>query len=63
MYTDLPGGGVRIEMTRDEWEQLLICLGFAAGADPARLPHVVRLLNSINRGNPQFAPYEVPDAD
>ena len=60
-------GLVHITITDAEFDVLLIALGTATGA--ACVPKVadirrsfIRLVNSINVGNPQFTPYEVEEA-
>jgi hypothetical protein len=52
-------------LTRDQYETLLVALGYAAGAAVAREEHklffaFLRLTNEINKNNPNYRPYEVP---
>lgn len=58
-------GLIVLAMSRDDYNHLLIALGFATGC--ATLPEtqnsLVRLTNRLNAGNPHFTPYRVPDAD
>ncbi|MGH9665554.1 MAG: hypothetical protein ACRD9L_14105 [Bryobacteraceae bacterium] len=52
-----------IELSRDEFELLLLALGIAAGsaaASPALFKDLLRLANAVNRNNPAWRPYEVP---
>lgn len=55
-----------IELTQDEFESLLIALGVAVGTfmkqkDWAEVHRLMRLANAINRNNPNWTPYEVPE--
>lgn len=60
-------GRVFIEISEDEWDVLLIVLGFAAGhaCDQDWERHlqrsIFRLANSINEGNPNWTPYYVAE--
>jgi len=56
---------VRLEMTRNEFEEFLLVLGFAAGAalrepDQAIFWRWINFANEVNRTNPRFTPYEIP---
>ena len=57
-------GQVTLTMTRGEWDTLLCLLGIASGHCRSRIPEMfplaMLLLNSLNEGNPQFTPYEIP---
>ncbi len=56
-------GRVVIEISLVEWEALLVTLGIAVGAvsrNSPIFPQMVRLINVINEGNPNFTPYEIP---
>jgi hypothetical protein len=58
---------VTLVMPVDEFELLLMALGYAAGAahrdhDQHLFWRWIKLANSINRGNPQYRPYEIDDA-
>jgi hypothetical protein len=53
--------GVRVDLTRDEFDKLLVALGIATGA-LSRIGDtiwLVKLINAVNDGNPDFVPYEV----
>ena len=57
--------GVTIELTHDDFEQLLLIVGFAAGAAKAQGEDRmfwgwIDFANRINRTNPNFTPYEIP---
>jgi len=59
------GESVTLEMTRDDFAQLLFAIGSAAGAassepDKRRFWSWLRFANEINSGNPAFTPYEIP---
>jgi hypothetical protein len=63
-YSENERGEVVLTMTMDDWQSLIMALGFAAGgADKARHPgyfqRVLALTNRLNEGNPRFTPYEV----
>lgn len=54
-----------IELTDDEFGNLIFTLGIAAGAlakqsDMRGVSRVFRLANAINRNNPNWTPYEIP---
>lgn len=57
-----------ITLTDDEFDNLLIMAGFATGAamkqEDKRLANsFLRLVNSINRDNPNWAPYNIEDVE
>ncbi|HEX4545731.1 MAG TPA: hypothetical protein VH110_05185 [Candidatus Acidoferrum sp.] len=64
-YTET-GGRVTVEMSRDDWEQLTRMLGYAAGAAQADNQWLfwqfIVFTNQLNRTNPHFRPYEIPEA-
>ena len=55
-------GRVIIDISEDEFESLLLALGYAIGArhrDEGAMPKEwVRLVNAVNKGNQNFIPYE-----
>lgn len=54
-------GVVVLRMTRDDYEGLLVALGFALGASgpaSALRVQILGLVNRLNAGNPNFTPYE-----
>jgi hypothetical protein len=58
------GDLVRIEIPRDTHSLLLLALGYAAGAAMKHgqndlYRRFLQLANDINRGNPNYVPYEV----
>jgi len=59
------GDEIVLRLSVNDYETLLLMLGFAAGA-VSRESHQnifwrwVALVNRINEGNPQFTPYEIP---
>lgn len=62
------GENITLEMTVDDYERLLVMMGFAlAGAmekdriDGTKMAYRwLRFLNDLNNGNPNFTPYEIP---
>jgi hypothetical protein len=65
MQTTFEQDCVRVTFTRDEYDRLMILLGYATGAaagDKGILLTLLRFVNAINRGNPNFTPYKVPEA-
>jgi hypothetical protein len=59
---------VTIELTEDQFQILLLAVGMAVGAasgqsghDPLLFADFIGLANSINSGNPNWIPYEVPE--
>lgn len=56
---------VTLELTREQFHRLQITLKYAvdhASQSPAVLPFFYEIVNAINRGNPDWTPYEVPEA-
>jgi hypothetical protein len=60
----LENGDVQLTMSKDDWQRLLLVLGYAAGAahkvgawDAAR--PMIALTNRLNEGNPEFRPYDL----
>jgi hypothetical protein len=52
-------------LTRDQYDQLLIALGMAAGTAHSQnnkhlFMSLLRLANEINKNNPNWQPYDVP---
>jgi hypothetical protein len=56
------GERVTLEMTLDDYERLLLMLGYATGAMQDRITfwHWIAFVNELNRTNPQFETYEIP---
>jgi hypothetical protein len=60
---------MQIDLTDDEFTRLLILMGYATGAASASLdpsaplliPHFLRLANAVNRNNPRWTPYVIPE--
>lgn len=55
-------GRVVIDISEDEFAELLLAMGFAIGGASGFQGFRqawLRLVNSINEGNPNFTPYEV----
>lgn len=57
--------GVTITLTYDEYVFLALALGYAAGAakgkdEPKFFSELVRLANTVHKGDPNWTPYEVP---
>jgi len=64
-YTE-HGDTITLEMSRDDYEGLLLMLGFAAGAASRKGElHTywrwIDFVNRLNDGNPRFTPYEIPE--
>lgn len=61
------GEKVSLELTSDEYDQLLLILGYALGArmhdhgHDATWDRWLVFVNNLNAGNPRFVPYEVPE--
>jgi hypothetical protein len=56
-------GRVVIDISQDEFDELLLALGYAAGdlmREGGNPYAMLRLANSINEGNPAWTPYELP---
>jgi hypothetical protein len=63
MKSTFDAAGATVVFTKDDWDELMMLLGFAlgsAGWDPDFLRMSLRFVNAINLGNPAFTPYEVP---
>jgi len=55
---------VTLEMTLDDYGNLLVMIGVAIGAasrdDRPVFYHWIDFVNRMNTGNPRFRPYEIP---
>jgi len=65
MYTE-NGDTVTLEMTRDDYDHLLLMLGAAAGRasqdrDKTTLWRYLDFTNRLLAGSPRFRPYRIPD--
>ncbi len=65
MYTS-DGNEVTLAMTVEDFQQLLLMLGFAmsgarAQGDLSLHYNWVQAINRLNEGNPSYTPYEVPE--
>ena len=62
-YTE-NGDRITLEMTRDDYEMLLMMAGFAAGASRERAHFYMwlKFVNRLNETNPNFMQYEIPEA-
>lgn len=60
------GDSITIEMSRSDYDMMLVMLGMAAGV-ASRDTHKKNLwqfmdfVNRLNAGNPRFIPYEIPE--
>jgi hypothetical protein len=54
-------GRVVIELSYEEYECLLLMMGYALGGNSTN-PYWWRVVNAINEGNPRWTPYEIPEA-
>lgn len=58
------GDEIVLRLSVDDYDRLLIMMGFATGAAFKKDVHMayqfVDLVNRINRGNPKFRPYAIP---
>jgi hypothetical protein len=57
---------VQIRLTRDEFDALLVMSGMALAmalqqGDRAMMASFLKLANAINRDNPNWKPYEIPE--
>jgi hypothetical protein len=58
---------MKFELNKEDFELLLISLGVAAGVatrdgNPVLFLRFLKLANTINKDNPDWTPYEVPNA-
>lgn len=60
-YTE-NGDRITLEMSRDDFERLLMMTGFATGAAKGTREFYmwIKLVNDMNATNPHFTPYEIP---
>jgi hypothetical protein len=60
-YREEENGVVVLRMTRDDYNALLVALGFATGAAPRKDTRdtLLGLVNRLNAGNPSYTPYEI----
>ena len=54
---------ITLEMSRGDYNHLLLALGMAAGlaSDKPTFWKWIEFTNRLNAGNPHFTPYEIPD--
>lgn len=59
------GDKVTLEMTIDDWQFLLLMLGWAGGSvskdEPKLFWRCIAFINELNRTNPRFVRYEIPE--
>lgn len=59
------GEVVTLRMTADDWDLLMLEVGFIAGSadglDASLMWKFVALFNRLNAGNPAYTAYKVPD--
>jgi hypothetical protein len=60
------GDHVTLEMTRDDFDRLLIMVGCACGnamriGGSRQFYSWLEFANELNNGNPDFTPYEIPE--
>ena len=65
-FTRLENGDIQIRLTKEDFDCLLLSLGYAFGSlhkigDLAMTKNVLRVVNRINQGNPDFTEYETTD--
>lgn len=55
-------GNITVTVTPNDYGNLLFALGLAAGSAPELTMRwrIIRLLNHVNEGNPNYKPYDVP---
>jgi hypothetical protein len=66
--TTTPDGGAVIEMSAEEFENLTLLMGYAAGVagrdfDKRLFLSFVRQANEIHAGRPGWKPYEIPEGE
>jgi hypothetical protein len=64
-YTE-DGDRVTLEMDREDYNMLLLMLGYATGAaskehNQAKFWRLIDFVNRLNADNPNFRPYEIPE--
>ena len=64
----MSGDDVKINLTRDEFEALLIMMGMAMGTavkmgNVSMMVSFLKIANAVNRDNPNWHQYEIPNAD
>jgi len=56
---------VTLKMTHEDFADLLLMLGYAAGAAHKESAGMfwrwIAFANRVNEGNPRFTPYEIPE--
>lgn len=61
-YTREADGTVTLRMTPADYHFVLMATGhYGVGRYDSHQPRGLAAVNRINRGNPQFTPYDVPD--
>jgi hypothetical protein len=55
---------ISVEMSRDDFDTLLVIIGYATAAamdrDRAAAYLFLQFANDLNRDNPQYTPYRIP---
>ena len=61
-YTE-NGDTITIQMSRLDYDTLLVMLGMATGvaSRDALMWRCIDFVNRLNAGNPRFIPYEIPE--
>ncbi len=64
VFSREPNGLIALRVTQDEWNELLFVLGYKGGEimrgdDEPMFNRVLRLVNRLNAGNPDFIPYQI----
>jgi hypothetical protein len=66
MTYEFKDGVVTLTMTREQYAQLLVIIGFAAGAVHRQENYRcfwnwIKFANELNRENPEYTPYEIAE--
>ena len=58
-YSEDSEGNVVLRMTVEDYQLLLMCMGYATGAAGAEKSQFIGLINRLNKGNQNFVPYKI----
>jgi len=66
VFSREPNGLIALRITQDEWDELIHALGYIGEAsirneDAPFFNRMLRLVNRLNAGNPDWVPYVIPE--
>lgn len=66
-FTEHENGEVVLQMRREDFDRLMILLGFGVShviqRNPARAGSLFRFVDRLNNGNPNYVPYSLTESE